>query len=313
MDKPDLEDLQQFVKEYAFPTDILIETTARCNLNCIMCPQEKLTRPAGRISGELWRKIIDEVAATAPETNIWPALMGEPLLHPDIFPMIAYAKDQGIQQIHMNSNLMAFKPAMLEDLFASRLDELVIGLDGATDRTFAKIRHGGDLFEVVGNIMMIIDEKEKRGLDHPRITLQFIVMDENAHEEQQFIDFWQQAGRDVHLKIKHRSGWADGVEPGQRICNVPQTDRHMPCTWLLRQMTIFWNGDIPQCDGDYDGRTNFGNVTATSLKKIWQQNLKVIRERHQRLDFNFAPCNGCEDWQAGRSKWIDCGGMVGVE
>jgi len=308
MERPDLENLRQFVKDYKFPTDILVETIAKCNLRCVMCPQDKLTRRRGKMSFELWKKIVGEVAEKNPSTKIWPALMGEPLLMGnEIFEWIKYAKDKGVGYIALNSNLQAFKKEMIDAFFESQIDELLIGFDGFTPETYEKIRVNGKLATLMENTNFILDERERRGVSYPIVTLQYIVMDENEHEEQPFIDYWRQSGRKVKLKIKPRTGWSDAVKPWTKIVNVTQEDRFLPCTWLLRQMTIFWDGTVPQCDGDYNGVTKFGDVTTQCIEEIWNGKLKGVRERHMRLDFKFYPCNRCEDWQAGRSKTIWCG------
>ncbi|MFC1590908.1 radical SAM/SPASM domain-containing protein [Thermodesulfobacteriota bacterium] len=308
MKKHALADLQQFVKEYPFPTDVLVEVTARCNLNCIMCPRDRLTREQKDMPWELWCRIVDEVARKSPETRIWPALMGEPLLLGDeIFRMIRYAKDAGVGGVHLNSNMAAFVPDMLDGLLDSGLDELLVGIDAASAPTYEHIRGGGNYNRLVENILNVVDAKENRGCDRPRVTLQFIGMDENEHEQQAFIDFWKQSGKKVSLKIKPRTGWADGVAPGSAPVEAQSIERSMPCTWLLRQMTIFCNGEVPQCDGDWNGKTSFGNVRDDSIENIWLQNLKEIRDRHFRHEFDYFPCNVCEDWKAGRAEWVECG------
>jgi len=307
MKKPNLEELKQFVKVHEFPTDLLIETIAECNLQCVMCPQHKLTRPTGAMSFELWTKIIDEVAEKSPTTKIWPALMGEPLLLGEkLFKMLRYASEKKLS-IHLNSNLMAFKEKMIDGLLGCGIKELIVGLDAFTPDTYAKIRVNGKLKTVLKNLNLILDEKERRGIKLPNIILQFVVMDENEDEEKRFIEFWKNSGRDVKLKIKPRTGWADGVKAWKKIVNVSQENRHLPCTWLIRQMTVFWNGRVPQCDGDYDGRTNYGDVNIESIEEIWNGRLRKVRDRHMKLDFKFAPCDSCEDWQAGISTNIQCG------
>ena len=137
-------------------------------------------------------------------------------------------------------------------------------------------------------IEYLADTKERLASRTPRLVLQFIVMDENAHEEQAFIDYWQDSGHEVDLKIKPRTGWGgtvpvwSGMQPGK------QRDR-LPCTWLLRQLTVFWNGQVPQCDGDWNGP------------------LARVRTKHFRGDYKFAPCHDCQDWSAGLSRTIHCG------
>ncbi len=304
--KPDLEALKQFVKEHPFPTDLLVETTAYCNLACIMCPQEKLTRPKGTMTFALWKKIVDEVAEKYPKTIIWPALMGEPLLDKGIFQKVEYASNKGIH-IALNSNLNAFKKEMTDDLFNSKVPEIIVGMDGFKPETYEKVRVNGDHKKMMNALSHIIEEKKKRNLDYPKITLQYIVMDENEDEVEDFVSYWEKSGKKVTLKIKPRTGWADGVGAWTNIINVNQEERNLPCTWLIRQMTVFWNGQVPQCDGDWDGKTSFGNVNENSLEEIWTGALKKIRDRHMNLSFKFSPCDVCEDWQAGMSDKIECG------
>jgi len=302
-----IQDLRQFVVEHPFPTDILVETIATCNLRCIMCPQERLTRPKGRMSMELWRKIVDEVARVSPDTRLWPAVMGEPLLlGREIFEMIAYATGKGLQ-VHLNTNLNAYRADMADDLFASGLQHLLIGVDGAGKEVYESIRRNGDFDRLVENIHHVLDERERRGLDHPVITLQFITMGENIHEREAFVQYWKDAGKRLQLKIKPRTGWAEAVDPWFEDESPGERPRDIPCTWLLRQMTIFWDGRVPQCDGDWNGITNMGDVNDNTIAEIWMGPLKALREKHFRLEFDAEPCKSCQDWQAGRAQWVQCG------
>lgn len=309
MEKPDLEKLRSFVKEHSFPTDILIETTAFCNLACVMCPQDKLTRHKGEMSFDLWKKIIDEIVEVAPETKLWPALMGEPLLLGDKkFEMLSYAKEAGIKKICLNSNLVVFEKDMAEKLVKSGVDQIVAGIDAFKDETYESIRVNGDLNKVKEAIRYIDEAKRKLNIKTPEIVIQYIVMDENEDEEQDFIQFWKDFGVELKLKIKPRTGWANAVGEWTGILNVKQENRDLPCTWLLRQMTIFWDGLVPQCDGDWDGKTKMGDVNKQSIYEIWNGPLKKLRDRHMKLDFDFEPCRNCEDWQAGTSTWVEIQG-----
>lgn len=307
MDKPDLRQLDQFVKHHDFPTDILVETSAHCNLACTMCPQDQLTRPKGRMTAELWRKIVDEVAAESPTTTIWPALMGEPLLQaPEIFRWYRYAKDQGVGRIAVNSNLNLLRPEHVEPLVMSGIDQVVVGLDASTPETYATVRVNGDFETVRRNVTQLVETRERLGMKTPGVVLQFIVMDENETEEEAFVSYWQGTGLPLDLKIKPRTGWGGAVDVWTGMLDGRQPDR-MPCTWLLRQMTILWDGQVPQCDGDWNGKTNFGNVGTHSITEIWNGPLARIRKRHFDGDYGFDPCRQCEDWSAGLSRTVRCG------
>ncbi len=296
--------LKKFIQEYPFPTDILVETISNCNLNCIMCPQDSLTREQGRMPFPLWKKIIDEVTKKSPETRIWPALMGEPLLlGKDLFKFVRYASQQKIR-LHLNTNLRAFKREMAADILSCGLSEILIGIDGASKESYEAIRKKGNYKKLVTDIMFLLNERKKIGESTPIITLQFIEMQENLNEKEKFISFWKQHGNGIRLKIKPRTGWANSVDTWYGRRTRKPGDR-MPCTWLLRQMTVMWNGDVPHCDGDWNGEFITGNVNDSSLESIWTGSLKKFREKHMVHDFNYAPCVGCEDWYAGLSQWVD--------
>ncbi len=65
-----------------FPKRILFEMTSKCNFLCRMCPQQNLKRPRMDMSGELYRKVIDEIDTYGIE-GIWLYHLGESLLHPE--------------------------------------------------------------------------------------------------------------------------------------------------------------------------------------------------------------------------------------
>jgi len=307
LDKPDLSRLEQYVQAYDYPTDLLIETVAHCNLSCVMCPQRSLTRPRGRMAYELWTKIVDEVAEVSPSTRLWPALMGEPLvMAPEIFRWLRYAKHAGIEHIALNTNLNLLRPDHAESLVTSGVDEVIVGIDAATVDLYREIRVDGNLERVRRAVSYLASTKARLASRTPRIVLQFVVMDENEHEEAAFVEQWQKSGLEVDLKIKPRTGWG-GTMPVWRGMTAGRAPRRIPCTWLLRQLTVFWNGQVPQCDGDWNGRTRHGNLNRQSVAEVWYGTLAKLRQRHLSGDYAFAPCRDCQDWSAGLSNTIHCG------
>ncbi|MBN2560295.1 MAG: radical SAM protein [Phycisphaerae bacterium] len=306
MDCVDLKrQLEPHIHLYDFPTDVLVETIAYCNLKCIMCPQSKLTRPTGVMSSELWKKTIDEIAEKSPTTRIWPALMGEPLLDKQIFARLKYAKDKGIRRTNLNSNLQCFSETMLDDFFACGVDSLYVGIDAFTRDTYARIRVGGKLDVLMRKLALILNERDRRGTHRPEVCVQFIVMDENEHEEEPFVDYWKASGLDVNIKVRPRLDWSSGVPAWSRIRNVGVEDR-VPCTWLLRQMGIYWDGRVPQCDADWDGITQYGNINDSTIEEIWLNRIRPLQRKHLDGAFGASPlCPTCDEWKAGLSQLLN--------
>lgn len=265
-----------------------------------MCPQPNLKRERGEMQLEVFKKIADEIAGESPSSNLWLALMGEALLVGDkLVEMIRYAKQKGIQNIHLNTNARFMNKEMSEKLIASGVDEIIIGLDAFTAKTYDRIRVGGNFDETVKNIEYLLEMKRKKHLAKPAVILQFIVMDENEHEEEQFKRYWLRKGAVV--KIRPKLGWGAGVEA--RNLSLPETERTFPCPWLNRTVSIHWSGKFAQCDADFEGVYSPGDVTTQTIKEVWTGELASRRARHWKGDFSHDLCKHCKDWQAGRSEF----------
>lgn len=309
LDRPDMKAQGRFVLVHEMPTDILLEVVSHCNMDCIMCPQSRLTRGRGTMSFDLWKKIVDELAQKAPHIKIWPTLMGEPLLlGRRLFKYLKYAKQQGMQHVSLNTNLGVLRDDWMDDLFDARFDELVISMDGITKETYEKIRVGGKIETILKNIDTILDQKERRKAEFPKITIQYIVMDENEHEQDAFVEYWEKQNRNLKLKIKPRTGWAAAVDSWNAVDDVVKNDERIPCTWLLRQLTVFWDGRVPQCDGDWDLQyQQCGDATVQTIEEIWDGRLKELRQKHLRHEWSHEPCNSCQDWAAGTAEFLEYG------
>jgi radical SAM protein with 4Fe4S-binding SPASM domain len=181
----------------------------------------------------------------------------------------------------------------MENLMRTGMDQILIGIDASTKDTYEKIRIGGDFDRVSQNVNTLLRQRP----DTLKVVLQFVESEDNRHEEEDFRDYWLEQGAIV--KIRREVGWggtfADRVER-------PTIER-TPCGWLARTMTVHWNGTVVQCDGDYEGNYPVGNVTDSSLYKLWNGPLREKRERHRNHDFSFETCRHCSDWACGISEW----------
>ncbi len=298
MIKPNLKDIEKTLVETEFPNSVILEVIAGCNLNCIMCPQGDMDREKGEMKFSTFKKIVDQISEEDKNTNVWLAIMGEPLLLGDKFvDMIAYAKNKGLTNIHLNTNGCLLTPDISDRIIENGIEEVIIGIDAYTKETYEKIRLQGDFDELIDNIDYIINKKNELEKDKPRIIIQFIVMDENENELEDFKKYWLDKNQIV--KVRPKLGWGTGVVAEN--LTLENKDRSFPCPWLIRTMSIHWNGNVAQCDADYEGLFVSGNVNKESLKEIWNADLKKKRLKHWNMDFDFEPCKTCKDWQAGKS------------
>lgn len=287
-----------------FPKVVLIDTISFCNLRCAMCVHKEMTRTKGIMAWNLFTKIINEITEMDKNIRVWLVFFGEALIlkkkKPTIFDMITYAKGKGLTDIVLNSNANLLDNESAIRLIESGLDAIYIGLDAFRPETYSKIRIGGDYNKVVNNVMNLIEIKKERKAEKPVIYTQFVEMDINAHEKEEFIEFWNKQGAIV--KIRPKVSWAGLIKAPNLILG---SEYRWPCHWAMQTMSITNTGKVVTCAVDLDARFIAGDINEETIKSVWNNRLKKLRQIHQRGEFEKLPsfCKDCRDWQAARADY----------
>lgn len=277
-----------------FPPQVVIETTAACNLSCSHCGHATMQRSKGHMSMALYRTIIDEIALRAPHTEVWPTFYGEAfLLDYRLFYMLQFAKQRGLTNVVLNTNGTRFSGEVAEWVIESGLDLVMFSLDGFSPAVFESIRRGAHRNEVFANVERLLELKARRGAKHLRVEVQYSMMDANEHEVGSFREYWLARGADV--KIREKLTWAGTVDAP----NLDGAIDRIACPWAARTCAIHWNGDVVACAVDYDGRFVAGNVSQHSIQEIWTGPHRRLQRQHFEHDFAAlpSPCRDCLDWQ----------------
>jgi len=193
---------------------------------------------------------------------------------------------------------------VIEAIRWSGLDNIYLSMDALTQGTYDKVRTGGDISQTIAGSLKLIERARKEGWTKPDIKIQFIEMDENIHEEEEFVKFW--LSHDVSVKVRYKLAW--GPFSGIRVLRLEnfQTKR-IPCSWLIRTVIMLWDGTVIQCDTDHEARFPAGNINTQSLYEVWNGELKKRRERHWAGDYNHPLCVNCNDWKCGMSRFYKPG------
>lgn len=290
----DLKEIAATYRRFDFPQTVLVETTAYCNIKCVQCANAELKRKKGFMDMRLYKKIVDEIAERAPDTKFWLAFYGEPLLAKyKVYYMLDYAKKKGLTDTYLNTNGMLLTDEIADMLIDAGLDHLIVGIDGFSAEVFESIRCGAQRDTVYDNVLRLAQKLRERGIVKPRIEVQFIVMDTNEHELEQYRHFWASHG--VAVKIRGRVTWTGRRSSEGNINNQGR----LPCGWGIGICPITWDGEIVACGADCDAEYPFGNITEQSIYEIWNGKKKEFVENHLNYRFDFLPalCKNCNDWQ----------------
>ena len=175
------------------PAVLYIETTNRCDSLCQTCIRTFQTlEPIKDLTLDELVRIVDQFPRV--ERAILHGI-GEPLLNPDLFEMIAYLKGRRTTVL-FNSDAIGLAEKKRERLIESGLDELRVSLDAATPETYRAIRGVPAFHRVRENVAALTDLRRKLGVNTPIISLWFTTLRNNVHELPAFIRLARDIGAD---------------------------------------------------------------------------------------------------------------------
>ncbi len=165
------------------PRYVQIEPVGQCNLRCRMCPIQFRRDgppygPPAYMPFDAFTRLVDGFDGMA-ELHLQG--LGEPMMHPRFFDMVAYAVARGIT-VSTNSNLTLLTEMRAARCVTSGLAWLHVSIDGATAGTYEAIRLRGRFDRVVRNVERIVAARRRLGAETPRLRLVMVLMRRNLPE-----------------------------------------------------------------------------------------------------------------------------------
>ena len=260
-------------------TSLIIEPTNTCNLRCTFCfVTEGMTREGGFMEFDLFKKIIDD----SPDLeHLCMHNWGEPLLHKDIFRMIEYAKNKGVNYVVMNTNGTLLTNKMIDQIVDSKLDIIRFSIDGSAE-TFKRVR-GVELQNIEQNINKLKKAKEKR---RPKLKMGvvFTVEEDTEGDAEDYITHWEKIVDHVRLQPKLITS------PRTEVCPEPFGKDY-------GKLVVLWDGRVIPCCVDYNANLTVGSVQNDTIQNLWKnEKMDLLRKQHLNGQFpdTCANCNECE-------------------
>lgn len=165
------------------PRFVQIEPVGQCNLRCRMCPialrpESAPGQPPALMDVALFERLIDQFGALE-ELHLQG--LGEPLMHPRFFDMVAYAARRGIR-VSTNTNMTLMTERRAAECVASGLHTLHASLDGAHAGTFEAIRLRASFSKVLRNLRRLVCARQAARSALPHLKLVAVLMRSNLAE-----------------------------------------------------------------------------------------------------------------------------------
>jgi radical SAM protein with 4Fe4S-binding SPASM domain len=265
------------------PITAMIEPTNYCNLHCPLCPTGAglINRKSENLSLSDFKIIINNLGNSIIHLRLWN--WGEPLLNKEFPEMVKYAKSKKIF-VNTSTNSSFLNEEIIKKLIDSKLDQLIVSLDGASEETYNKYRKKGDFQTVVNSLKKLSELKKQKRIKYPEIKLQFIVMKHNEHEIKKVIELAKQTGvntiffktvgiMDPRLKKDIEKYLPVKKEFRRYACEegslkYPKLLGRV-CDYLWTEVTINVDGSVVSCCRDANGRYIFGNLKNQKISDVW--------------------------------------------
>jgi MoaA/NifB/PqqE/SkfB family radical SAM enzyme len=255
------------------PTTFTIETALGCNLRCVECAVGGglIGRKHGMLSFDRFTLVADKVRPYC--RYFYLHLWGEPMLNRDIFEIIGHASTFARTHISTNANTLDAESALR--LITSGVADVIVSIDGFTQRTYEKYRRGGDVKKALRGLCLLQEFNRKTG-GRVNIAPQFIVFEHNAHEMALFGEFCKSIGLAPVFKAPYlRKGSSlrnSGIAQFERqLSSCQETRKGMmrQCPNATGVFTMLLDGSVVACCYDHNRATCFGNIFESGVEDIW--------------------------------------------
>ncbi len=249
---------------------VYVEVTNICNRACSFC--HGTARAPVRMSIENFRRIAD---ALIPYTDyIYFHVMGEPLTHPDLIPMIRYATDLGFKcAVTTNGTLLS---KIGDSLISSGVYKVNISVhsfeDGEDTDYYAYLSSVADFADRASESgVLCVLRLWNKGADGGRNDRTLDFLSSRLAGEWKWGDRGARIRHKLHLEYGDRFEWPD--------MNATEGDGRIFCYGLLDHFGILSDGTVIPCCLDSEGDIALGNIFDTDIGQILSSGrAEAIRE-----------------------------------
>jgi MoaA/NifB/PqqE/SkfB family radical SAM enzyme len=114
---------------------VFVEITNVCNMHCRFCPSDHIKRKREFMDFNTFKMVIDQLSDLIPPHPIAFHVLGEPLLHKDIFKFIDYSNEKNID-IYLFTNCIKIDKNIVEICKRDNIEVLVLSIQTPTPDSY---------------------------------------------------------------------------------------------------------------------------------------------------------------------------------
>lgn len=256
------------ISVHDFPSRIVLELTPLCNLSCFMCPRHYIKETDGYMDGDLFKKLIDEIAIENHEAIVLPFWRGESCLHPRFVELMEYAIGKNLK-VHLSTNGHYMDGEFMNIFYHCEFVTFSIH----TDLGYR-------------NAKKLLDNKP----EWSRVTIQisFVDMEKSSAKylESCTADENLNGFDSVRLYVEHTIGG----EFGKSKDETKKTERHF-CPKLTHTFVASFDGGFSRCNHIWEPEDSL-NLREVTIKDIWNG----VRISEIRAKYPDEKCEPCDQW-----------------
>lgn len=295
-----LEDVRSAVEErmanLPLPASIQIEPTTKCNFRCLTC--SRITYPQDHLDKDLPLARFVALLEQIPTLRRMRLQgMGEPLLHPELRSILAYAKSRGVTtEVISNGSLLHRHLDVLP-----HIDSLIVSFDTTDREEFARLRTG-NMDKIIANLEKVMAAK-RRGDTACHFMISAVISHLNVDQMPALarlavslgldgvsfveVENWKTPGEaeyendrrfvaTARTVVGQKSpGYLRQIEqefPGFKVFgHFSPPKRRMHCGWARDLLYVTVDGFLtPCCLRTNPAVVNFGNVFETPFATLWR-------------------------------------------
>ena len=267
------------------PSYVEIELMDKIRYPIPYIPVSSITRKRKKMEYKNYKLLLNSLVGFTDHVYISISYLGEPLLYPDIRKLIEETVKVKNISLIVETDGIDFTPDFsnfISDLNSDNLS-IIFQIDAIKEDTYRKI-HGTEIKYVERNARYLLSKMKKN------VYVQMVRMDINEDEMLDFYKIWEGEGAGIiiqkyndFLGVLPKLSSVD-LRPLEQIC----------CYHLMRDMVIFFDGNVPRCKQDINGKYLLGNVFNKTIESVWEEG-KLHFKNHCMKNYD-EDCKRCDEY-----------------